>query len=106
MEKPDKIWILKFYRNCWIYLRESERKNIKEIIEILKKEGSNGATTGVIYGGDYLREQGKKNAIGHLLICRVIKVSQKHTARIYRLNPDWEKQLERHLKIIDKRGFT
>ena len=86
---------------CWIYLSEHERKNIKKIIELLKEHQN--MTTGDIR--QYFKTSGSmKNALGILLLGRIVNVRQYHSlARVYRLEKNYLKRLEKHFLLRERK---
>lgn len=87
---------LGYWKDCWVYTKQSERDNMKAIIKLLKENSTLCRTA--IMRGLKKSHHSINNALNHLLIIRVVKVKQHGEVKIYSLNKGWEERLRGALK--------
>jgi len=95
MSKSFILW-----KGCWIYMRETERKNMTQIIKILERVESASIS--------YFRKKikasggGVTHALWLLVGAKILKVQQRKEARIFSFYNEnkWRDTLRKALKNI------
>ena len=89
---------IRFWANCWIYPRKSERETMFAIIKLLKKNKSVSTYNMVTEVKEFRSNASHysvKNALNFLLVLRVIKVEQHKETRVYLLEKNWNFMMEK-----------
>jgi len=80
---------LRFWKDCWIYTKKSERDNITYVIKRLREAKTICLSQLIRERKGKASETSLRNALLYLLAARVVRVQQHNEVRIYKLTENW-----------------